>query len=153
MEQHADKLGRVAENVEKMSDEGLQAVVSARKKYVENPAIDRIIANLDRTVAVGARDLPPLLAHGKTVLAGASKLTNTLSSDKNLARINSMLIDLEATTRSAKLATADAQHVAAHIRRGRGSMGAIVMDEQLFDDLQELARDLKHNPWKLFWRE
>jgi phospholipid/cholesterol/gamma-HCH transport system substrate-binding protein len=27
------------------------------------------------------------------------------------------------------------------------------MDEQLYDDIQELARDLKHNPWKFFWRE
>jgi phospholipid/cholesterol/gamma-HCH transport system substrate-binding protein len=29
----------------------------------------------------------------------------------------------------------------------------VVMDEQLYDDLQELVRDLKHNPWKFFWRE
>jgi phospholipid/cholesterol/gamma-HCH transport system substrate-binding protein len=27
------------------------------------------------------------------------------------------------------------------------------MDEELYDDLQELVRDLKHNPWKFFWRE
>jgi phospholipid/cholesterol/gamma-HCH transport system substrate-binding protein len=51
------------------------------------------------------------------------------------------------------VAAKDAEVIAAHIRRGRGSVGALVMDEQLFDDLQELARDLKHNPWKFFWKE
>ena len=25
--------------------------------------------------------------------------------------------------------------------------------EQLYDDLQEMVRDVKHNPWKFFWRE
>jgi phospholipid/cholesterol/gamma-HCH transport system substrate-binding protein len=32
-------------------------------------------------------------------------------------------------------------------------VGAVVMDEALYDDIQELARDLKHNPWKFLWRE
>jgi phospholipid/cholesterol/gamma-HCH transport system substrate-binding protein len=43
--------------------------------------------------------------------------------------------------------------IVSHIRKGNGSVGAFVMDEQLYDDIQELARDLKHNPWKFFWRE
>ena len=28
-----------------------------------------------------------------------------------------------------------------------------VMDEQIYDDVQEMVRDLKHNPWKFFWKE
>ena len=47
----------------------------------------------------------------------------------------------------------DAQFMTAQIRKGRGTAGALLMDEQLFDDLQEMVRDLKHNPWKFFWRE
>ena len=27
------------------------------------------------------------------------------------------------------------------------------IDEEIYDDLQEMIRDLKHNPWKFFWRE
>ncbi len=52
-----------------------------------------------------------------------------------------------------KAIAADAQVIVSHIRKGNGSVGAFVMDEQLYDDIQELARDLKHNPWKFFWRE
>ena len=55
--------------------------------------------------------------------------------------------------KTVRLAANDAKAISAHVRRGRGSVGALVMDEQLFDDLQELMRDLKHNPWKLFWKE
>ena len=41
----------------------------------------------------------------------------------------------------------------AHVRAGRGTVGALLMDEEIYDDLQEMVRDLKHNPWKFFWRE
>jgi phospholipid/cholesterol/gamma-HCH transport system substrate-binding protein len=46
-----------------------------------------------------------------------------------------------------------AEEIVATIRRGEGTVGALLMDEQIFDDLKELIRDLKHNPWKFFWRE
>lgn len=152
-DQNQDRIDRIAENVEKMTDEGVKTVETARKKYVENPAIDRIVANVDQLSAAGARDVPVLLAQGRDTLGGAQKLVGTLSSDKGLAKLDGMLDDLSATTKSARLAAQDAQVIASHIRRGRGSVGALVMDEQLFDDLQELARDLKHNPWKFFWKE
>jgi phospholipid/cholesterol/gamma-HCH transport system substrate-binding protein len=41
----------------------------------------------------------------------------------------------------------------AAVKAGKGTVGALVKDEAVYDDLQELLRDLKHNPWKLFWRE
>ena len=44
-------------------------------------------------------------------------------------------------------------HHGSHPPPAADTVGALVMDEQLFDDLQELARDLKHNPWKFFWKE
>jgi phospholipid/cholesterol/gamma-HCH transport system substrate-binding protein len=27
------------------------------------------------------------------------------------------------------------------------------MDEAVYDDVQEMVRDLKHNPWKFLWKE
>lgn len=151
-EHNQDRLDRIAENVEKMTEEGIAAVRSARER-VDNPAIDRILANAEQLSAVGARDVPTLLAEGRQTLGHANKAIRTLSSDEELGKIKSILSDAQTATRGAKLAVADAQLIAAHIRRGKGSVGALVMDEQLFDDLQELARDLKHNPWKFFWKE
>ena len=53
----------------------------------------------------------------------------------------------------ANATAADAQAIVAHIKKGDGSVGSLVMDEAMYDDLQELVRDLKHNPWKFFWKE
>jgi phospholipid/cholesterol/gamma-HCH transport system substrate-binding protein len=152
-EQNTDRLDKIAANVEKMTEEGAVTVESARKKYVDNPQIDRILNNVDNLSAATARDVPVLMAQGKETLGGAQKVVGTLAKDEQLAKLQAMLDDLSATTKSARVAAQDAQVIAAHIRQGRGSVGALVMDEQLFDDLQELARDLKHNPWKFFWKE
>lgn len=152
-ERNQDKLDHITTNVEKMTDEGVETIQKAREKYVENPHIDRIILNIDRLADAGARDVPVLLAKGSRTLDGTEKFVNTFSSDAELNRMKLMLDDIHATTKLAKQAVGDATTITSHIRRGRGSVGALVMDEQLFDDLQELARDLKHNPWKFFWKE
>jgi len=47
----------------------------------------------------------------------------------------------------------DVESVVARVRRGEGTVGALLIDEEVYDDLKELLRDLKHNPWKFFWRE
>jgi hypothetical protein len=39
------------------------------------------------------------------------------------------------------------------LRAGKGTAGALLVKEELYADLRELIRDLKRNPWKLFWKE
>src|SRR5690606_37463122 len=73
-EQNQDRLDRIAENVEKMTDEGVKTVESARAKYVENPQIDRILGNVEHLSAASARDVPVLLEQGKRTLGGAQKV-------------------------------------------------------------------------------
>lgn len=39
------------------------------------------------------------------------------------------------------------------LRQGKGSAGALLARDDVYADLRELIRDLKRNPWKLFWKE
>lgn len=152
-EHNQDRLDKVAANVETMSEEGVATVQAARERYVDNPRIERIIKNLEHLSATSARDVPVLLADTQKTVAGVNKVVGALGSEQELAKIRGILDDLAASSKDVRVAAADARVIAGHVRRGRGSVGALVMDEQLFDDLQELARDLKHNPWKFFWKE
>ena len=47
----------------------------------------------------------------------------------------------------------DAQSLLSDVKRGKGTAGALLTDPQIYDDLKELTRDLKRNPWKFFWKE
>ena len=109
--------------------------------------------NIEKVSASVSRDSDALLADARATLANTKKITGTLASDEETRRIQKLIADLSDTVAKAKVATTDAQAIVAHIKRGGGSVGNLVMSEQLYDDLQELVRDLKHNPWKLFWKE
>lgn len=153
MHRNQDRLDRIAENVEQISLDGSELVKEARQKYVDNPQIDRILANTEQVTSNAARDLPPIVADARETLANTRRLSATLGSEAEQAKIRKALDDIAEVASRAKATTSDAQAIVAHVRRGKGTVGALVMDEQLFDDLQEMARDLKHNPWKFFWRE
>ncbi|HVY47454.1 MAG TPA: MCE family protein, partial [Minicystis sp.] len=86
-------------------------------------------------------------------MANARRLSATVGEEKQQQKIRQTIDDVAEIAARAKTTTRDAEAIAEQIRRGKGTVGAMVMDEQLYDDLQELARDLKHNPWKFLWKE
>jgi phospholipid/cholesterol/gamma-HCH transport system substrate-binding protein len=147
------KLDNIASNVETLTVEANDTLKGARERYVEGPQVQRIMNNVERTTATLNRDLEPLMADSRRLVGRADKLTEALASPDQLERYKQITRDVTAATGHAKVAAADAQAVVAHIKRGRGTVGALVMDEAVYDDLQEMLRDLKHNPWKFFWRE
>jgi len=147
------KLDNIVTNVETLSVEANETVRAARDRYIDNPQIQRIMSNVERTTTVVDREVGPLLTDGRQVLADTKKLTSTLSSDAQIKKYEKITQDVSDTTGRAKLAASDAQALVAHVKRGKGTIGALVMDEAVYDDLQEMLRDLKHNPWKFFWRE
>jgi phospholipid/cholesterol/gamma-HCH transport system substrate-binding protein len=152
-QKNGERLDRIAGNVEQMTVDGQDVVREAKKKYVENPQIDRILDNVDKTTGALAHDAPALMADAKATLANVKRVSDTVGGEQEQAKIKQAVNDLADVAHSTKGLAADAQVIAAQLRRGKGTVGALVMDEQLYDDLQELVRDLQHNPWKFFWRE
>jgi phospholipid/cholesterol/gamma-HCH transport system substrate-binding protein len=141
-----DKLDHIAESLERLTYDSDALIRAVQTRYVDSPQISRIMDRIDHTTEVVARDAEPLLRDAREALKG-------VSGPEQQAKIKAAIGDLAEVANRSKSIAADAQAIIAHIRKGNGSVGAIVMDEQLYDDIQELARDLKHNPWKFFWRE
>lgn len=153
MTRNQGHLDKIIENVEKITVDTDDLVKGAKGKFVENPQVDRILASAEKVSGDAARDLPPILADGKVAIANARKVSDVLGDPKEQAKLRQTLDDVSVVASRAKGMTGDAAEILAHVKRGKGTVGAVVMDEQLYDDLQELVRDLKHNPWKFFWRE
>jgi phospholipid/cholesterol/gamma-HCH transport system substrate-binding protein len=152
-DKNKDRIDRIVANVETITVEGDELVRSARSKYVDSPQVARIINNIDNASTAIARDSEPLLHDARQSLANVNRLTATVGSPEEQARIRQAIKDIAEAASKARLAANDAQAIVAHVKKGDGTVGALVMDEQIYDDLQEMARDLKHNPWKFFWRE
>jgi phospholipid/cholesterol/gamma-HCH transport system substrate-binding protein len=147
------KLDNIVTNVEALSGEAREAVSAVRERYVDGPQVTRILNNVERVTGTLNNQLPPLLEDTRALAKEGRQLTGALASQEQLARYRQITVDAQATMATAKVTAQEAQSLVAHVRRGEGTVGALVMDEAIYDDLQEMLRDLKHNPWKFFWRQ
>jgi len=148
---HSERIDRIIENVETASAEASLLMQSARGT-LEAPELRRSLRNLDRSLASVARDIDPILADVRSATGRVNETLETIGPEEREG-IQQAIREAGALAENANAAVADARRIVSHIREGRGSIGALVMDEEIYDDLQEMLRDIKHNPWKLFWRE
>ena len=145
-------LEAIVDNVRTLSEEGVGTLRSARESYIDGPRPQRIMRNLDRTVAVVSRDTPGLMRDVSEAAREAGEVLDTVGPEQR-AQIQNTIASAERIATSAETTVDGAGALMADVRAGRGTVGALLNDEEIYDDLQELIRDLKHNPWKFFWRE
>lgn len=145
-------LTAIVDNVRTLSEEGVTTLRSAREQYVDGERPRRILRNLDRTVAVVNRETPGLIQNVERATTGVNEVLDTIGPEQR-AQIQNTIASAERITQSAEGTVDEAGEIVRGVREGRGTVGALLMDEEIYDDLQELIRDLKHNPWKFFWRE
>jgi len=152
-EKNGDKLDKMMTDLQALSSDAHDTLLAAREKYVDNPQITRVLHDVEGITSTLAVNLPPLLADGRKAAESGNKMLDALASDDQLARYRAMTADAQEAVSHAKTAARDGADLVARVKQGKGTVGAFVVDEALYDDVQELVRDLKHNPWKLFWRE
>jgi phospholipid/cholesterol/gamma-HCH transport system substrate-binding protein len=153
LERNQEKVDHIVSNAEILSTNAVETLKAARERYVDGPQVTRIMNNVERSAEVAGRDLGPLLSDGREVLGDAKKITRALAGDQQLTRLESITRDAGDAVKSAKTAAIDAEELIRRVKQGQGTAGALLRDEALYDDLNELVRDLKHNPWKLLWKQ
>jgi phospholipid/cholesterol/gamma-HCH transport system substrate-binding protein len=153
VDHNQEKLDHIVTNAEILSTNAVETLKAARERYVDGPQVTRIMNNVERSAEVAGRDLAPMIADGREVLGDAKKITHALAGEQQLAALGSITRDVGDAARSAKGAATDAEALLKRVKQGQGTAGALMRDEALYDDLSELVRDLKHNPWKLLWKQ
>ncbi|MBK8169495.1 MAG: MCE family protein [Sandaracinaceae bacterium] len=146
------RIDNIIANIEAATAEANTTLASARTQYIDGPQAHRIMSNLDRALAVAARDLEPILTDVRSATHSANETLAAIGPEQR-QHIQSAIENVDEMTGRANHTLEQAQQIVAHVRAGEGTVGAMLMDEEIYDDVQELIRDLKHNPWKLFWRE
>lgn len=151
--EHEKDISHIIQRLDAITTQTEETLAAVREQYVDGPRIQRILGRVDRTTQLLDENLEPMLKDTRQLLSDGRKLTTFLASDEQLATYRALSTDTRAVLGTAKRAADDASAIIAHIKAGRGTAGQVVMDEALYDDLQELVRDLKHNPWKMIWKE
>jgi phospholipid/cholesterol/gamma-HCH transport system substrate-binding protein len=147
-----ERINRTMANLEALIADAKELTVDVQARYVDNPKIARTIDNVDRVSAELSRESGPLLHDARETLANFDRVSATVGSPEEQAKLKKTLDDVAELAGRANATVADAQSLVSRVKKGEGTVGALMMDEEVYDDLQATIRDLKHNPWKLFWK-
>jgi phospholipid/cholesterol/gamma-HCH transport system substrate-binding protein len=148
-----ERIERTLANVEEITVEAKTLTHDARTNYVDNPKVLATVNRINDLVARIHEDSGPMLKDAREALANLNRVSTTVGAPEEQEKIKKTLTDVAQLAERANATAADAQAIVTHIKSGKGTVGALVMDEEIYDDMQEMVRDLKHNPWKFLWRE
>ncbi|HXU71664.1 MAG TPA: MlaD family protein [Polyangia bacterium] len=146
------EIGRLLGNVDALSKQAAGLLASIQNGVGDAAQLKATIGNIESISQSIKRDIDPLLAKAKKALDGVDRVTSVVGPGER-DKLQKALDELVVVGDKAEKLTSDAQSLISDIKKGKGTAGALLVDPQIYDDLKELVRDLKRNPWKFFWKE
>ena len=148
LEENRDAITPILENVEGATAEFERVGRGLNNAIGDGQRLRRAINSLEEVVSAAAEHAPETFADlGATIDALerviAQQEEALVASVANVETITSNLAD----------ASAEASELVAHVNAGRGTVGALLRDDEMYDDIRELIRELKRRPWRLIWKE
>ena len=143
------QISRLLGDVDGLTREASQLLASVRSGVGDGAKLRATLGNVEELTGMLKRDLSPLIAKARAALDGIGELTAGVDKKK----VQTALDELIALSAKADRIAADAEVLVHDVRRGKGTAGALLVESQVYDDLKEMVRDLKRNPWKFFWKE
>lgn len=146
------KIGKFIDSLEELTEETQKLVIGARTKYVDDPSLGNTINNMESLSYKLNKEIGPLIKDIKRALAVVDKLGDTLGEEEQKS-IKDALTRLDDITLKADRTLGKVEKTVDKMNRGEGTVGQLLADEEIYDDLKELIRDLKQHPWKLIWED
>ncbi|MBF0385505.1 MAG: MCE family protein [Candidatus Omnitrophica bacterium] len=95
----------------------------------------------------------------RKVLEVANKVDQTIggfnlivNDPKNKENLSNILNNFSVSSENFITTSAGIQEIVQELKDGKGTIGHLLADEAIFEDLKSLSADLKANPWKLLYR-
>jgi len=152
LHRNAGRVDSILENTDRLVRDTDGLVNATRDRYVDGAQARRIIQHAESILTTIDRDVPALSRDARSLISRLDHIAQGVG-DPQIQDLQRTLREVRTLSERANAVMTDVQAVSTRVRSGHGTVGALLMDEELYDDLQEMIRDLKHNPWKFFWRE
>lgn len=152
LQENRTRVSKLLDDADRLTLEVTEVTTRVKGTIGTGYQIRSTIANLNSVTSKINRELDPLLDKAKKALNSAAELGKVIGPEQR-AKINRIMDRLLTITAKVDRIAGDAETIVANVRRGRGTAGALVMDREIYEDVKEMVRDLKRNPWKFFWKE
>ncbi len=162
LSRNGDHLDVVFENVAGASVDARQVVAALRRGLGDGGDLVALRTDVRRVAAVLAQQAGPTAQAARRTLSRAEAAL--IQADEAMAEVRAVVAanqgplaetlgGLPPLVRDAEIIARDVRYLTEGLKSGRGSVGQLIVDQEIYDDLKEMLRDLKRHPWKLLWRE
>jgi phospholipid/cholesterol/gamma-HCH transport system substrate-binding protein len=168
LEGREKEIGELIPQVNALIEEATRVANAAANGLGDGTQVKELFADVQTLVNEGNRAatkveklldtadayLEPTLAEAKAALAEVRTATKVLSELKlDPEQIKGAVSDLTKAASRLESITNDAQGIVKEIKTGDNTVALLLRDAEIYDDLKEMLRDLKLNPWKFLWKE
>ncbi len=162
-------IGTTIENVSKTADEAAKMLAALNVTVGDGKEVEALFTDLRgagrdlrRSASYATRiagrvdnALDPLLNDGSATLRNAREVSDTaqrliVSREANLGRA---LDNIEQATQDLTVISADTRVLVQRVKDGEGTVGKLMQEREIYDDLKEIMRQIKQRPWKIIWKE
>jgi phospholipid/cholesterol/gamma-HCH transport system substrate-binding protein len=150
--ENREEIGALLASLEQLTAEAGELLKNVRAGVGHPQRLRNLLASVEKTSVSISRNIDGLLGRGKAALDGVARVTAAVGPDEQ-KKIRKALDQLVKLGDQVYAVTGDAQRMLARLNKGQGTAGALLVRDELYDDLKEMVRDLKRNPWKFLWRE
>jgi phospholipid/cholesterol/gamma-HCH transport system substrate-binding protein len=122
------------------------------EKYIEIFPGEDTKSFFEAKQTVIGKDPIPQEAISARVMQVSNKLENAIGGIDRLISDEKNVESIGTTLENISSMTANLDDILNDMKEGKGTVGRLLYDERLYDDLQGLTADLKEHPWKLLYR-
>lgn len=131
----------------------LRALAAAARTQLEpGGKATALIDDAAATAKVARADFPELSKQASVALGGLARVSGQFTEEDG-QKLRAMIAKYQSAGEKLDVMATRADRLLAKLESGEGTMGAVMKDPAVYDELKTLLTDVRKNPWKLLWKE
>jgi len=119
---------------------------------LEPTAVAQTMQHVDTLLVDADKTLVTVTPTAQAFLGEATRVAQLVTPDRVERTVTAIDRASEVAHKAGSLLD-NANGMLTDLRGGKGTAGKLLAKDELYADIRELVRDLRRNPWKVFWKE
>lgn len=147
-----ENIGELLVSSNQLAREATDTLVRVNQGLGDPSILGKTVRDADALLVTANQSLDTLTPEARALLVDATRTTSLVTEERVERALLAADKAADAIGKAGGLID-QVDGLVTDVRQGKGTVGALLVREEIYADLREMIRDLKRNPWKFFWKE
>jgi len=150
--ENREVISRLLNSTDKLAGEAALVLADVRTGIGDPRVIGRTLVHVDETIVSSNQAISTLTPKVGKMLDEGVRVTGMLT-DQRVDKVFGAVDSATSVLDKGGEVLGEAKTLMTGINAGKGTVGRILVKDDLYSDIKEMVVNLKRNPWKLIWKE